>query len=110
VVEVLVRCGAFVDDLAGDGRTAAELAMRADHRPVVEYLVHAGAVDERGDTPLHEAALRGHREIVELLLARNASVSVKNSRGRTPLDEAVRRGHKEIVRLLTPKAAIVGQQ
>jgi ankyrin repeat protein len=62
------------------------------------------ASDSHGDTPLHNAALRGYKEVVEVLVAHGADVNAKNSRGRTPLDEAARRGHKDIVRLLTAKA------
>jgi ankyrin repeat protein len=66
------------------------------------------ASDNHGDTPLHNAALRGYKEVVEALVAHAADVNVKNSRGRTPLDEATRRGHKDIVRLLTAKAEGTG--
>jgi hypothetical protein len=39
----------------------------------------------RGDTPLHRAAaVNGSAEVVELLLAANAPVDVKNNQGRGP--------------------------
>ena len=38
----------------------------------------------RGDTPLHEAAANGQTAVVELLLAANAPVDVKNNSGRGP--------------------------
>jgi ankyrin repeat protein len=43
------------------------------------------AVDDNGDTALHGAAMRGANEIVQLLVDRGASLSVKNSMGWTPL-------------------------
>jgi ankyrin repeat protein len=49
---------------------------------------------------LRNAAIRGHKDVVELLLAHGADVKAVNSRGRTPLDEAWRRGHAEIVGML----------
>ena len=41
--------------------------------------------DDSGDTPLHWAALNGHKEVAELLLARKADVDAKNSNGRYSL-------------------------
>ena len=38
----------------------------------------------RGDTPLHDAAMNGNAAVVELLLAANAPVDVKNEDGRGP--------------------------
>ena len=38
----------------------------------------------RGDNPLHEAARNGKAEVVQLLLAANAPVDVKNEEGRGP--------------------------
>ena len=38
----------------------------------------------RGDTPLHRAAAEGKSEVVELLVAANAPVDVKNHKGRGP--------------------------
>ena len=56
-------------------------------------------------TSLHWAALEGHKEIVELLIAKGATVDVKKTDGWTPLHEATRKGHKEIVELLIAKGA-----
>ena len=38
----------------------------------------------RGDTPLHQAAAEGKTEVVELLVAANAPLDVKNQHGRGP--------------------------
>jgi ankyrin repeat protein len=53
-----------------------------------------------GDTALHSAAQRGHKEIVELLLANGADVNVTNRWGQTPLHYAVVFRHEEVVRAL----------
>jgi len=58
------------------------------------------AKDEDGVTPLHEAALWGHNEVAELLIANGADVNAKNDDGRTPLDSAIKDKHTEIAALL----------
>jgi ankyrin repeat protein len=56
-------------------------------------------------TPLHEAAMEGHREIVELLISKDADVNVKSADGTTPLHFAAR--HNGIAELLIDKGADV---
>jgi len=55
---------------------------------------------ERGNTPLHIAAFRGHLEAVRLLIARGANINIRNHLGCTPLYEASSGFSVEIVRLL----------
>jgi len=42
--------------------------------------------DEWGCTPLHEAALDGQKDAIELLIANGADVNTITKNGRTPLD------------------------
>jgi ankyrin repeat protein len=44
--------------------------------------------NEFGWTPLHYAALKGQKEIAELLIAKGADVNAVGDLGRTPLDLA----------------------
>ena len=53
----------------------------------VKQHIAAGA-DGIGRTPLHCAAYKGHKEIVELLIAEGADVNAKSRLGQTPLDWA----------------------
>ena len=46
-------------------------------------------MDESGHTPLYAAAIDGHREIAELLIAKGADVNAKDSIGMTALDWAL---------------------
>jgi len=46
------------------------------------------AKDDVGEPALHHAASQGHKEIVELLIAKGADVNAKTVSGRIPLDWA----------------------
>ncbi len=54
--------------------------------------------NDYGWTPLHWAASRGHKEIVELLIAKGANVNAKNKYGTTPLDMANDRETADLLR------------
>jgi ankyrin repeat protein len=49
---------------------------------------------------LHSAAAKGHKDLVELLLASNASIDVKDHRGVTPAGYAQSEGHQALAELL----------
>jgi len=58
-------------------------------------------------TPLHAAAIRNHKEIAQLLIAKGADVNAKNKYGGTPLHYAAT---KEIAELLIAKGANVNMR
>ena len=49
---------------------------------------------------MHLAVEEGHKQIVELLIAKGANVNIEDKAGRTPLDWATTWGLKEIADLL----------
>ncbi|MEE3171543.1 MAG: ankyrin repeat domain-containing protein, partial [Pseudomonadota bacterium] len=59
-----------------------------------------------GLTPLHYAAYWGHKEIVELLIAKNADINAKDEDGRTALDWA----HGETAELLRKHGGKTGEE
>jgi ankyrin repeat protein len=61
--------------------------------------------DERGNTPLIEAARDGHDDVVQALLVARADPNAKNDEGQTALSLAARGGHDEVIRLLRQAGA-----
>jgi ankyrin repeat protein len=58
------------------------------------------ATNERGSTPLLEAARYGHDDITRVLIAAGADVKAKDNDGKTALMLAVQGNHDEVVRVL----------
>jgi ankyrin repeat protein len=58
------------------------------------------ATNERGSTPLLEAARYGHDDICRVLIAAGADLKAKDKDGKTALMLAVQGDHDEVVRLL----------
>lgn len=86
------------------------LAIRAHQREVVSLLIERGAnvsmmSDDRGNTPLMEAAVRGDTETVERLLRHGADVNLQSKNGQTALMLAVGEGFTDAVRLLLENGA-----
>jgi len=55
---------------------------------------------EFGATALHWAALRGHAEVVRVLISYGADLTVTNKEGETPLRVATRANRSQVVELL----------
>jgi cytohesin len=99
VVELLLTNKANVNAANTNGDTPLLLAVQRESnrcrmaKLLLDYKadVNAKQKDNRGETPLHYAAMRGDKELAELLLARGANVNARDGRGFTPLQSAVPR-------------------
>jgi uncharacterized protein len=78
--------GAKEEDTVGRKKTAGQ-AIEAI-KVCLEAGVDINAVDGRGQTALHGAALQGDDEVVRFLAAHGAKLDIKDGRGFTPLDAA----------------------
>ena len=58
------------------------------------------ATNERGSTPLLEAARFGHEDICRVLIAAGADLKAKDKDGKTALMLAVQNDHDDVVRVL----------
>ncbi|MCB9898618.1 MAG: ankyrin repeat domain-containing protein [Planctomycetes bacterium] len=88
---------------------ALALAAQLGHADVVRLLLDAGEDPDRYNppgghahtTPLHQAALNGHRDVVELLVRRGARLDLRDTiYDGTPLDWARHAGRDEIAALM----------
>ena len=97
--------GGEIHDAASKGDLEKVKALLKDNPKVVFSL--ATNKDEEGSTPLHFAALKGHLDVVALLLASKADVNAKNNEGSTPLHYAAVHDHKDVAELLLASKADV---
>ena len=63
------------------------------------------ATDERGNTPLLEAARYGHEDICRPLIAAGADLKAKDKDGKSALMLAVQNNHDDVVRVLKQAGA-----
>lgn len=90
------------------GQTIHKHAIEGNIRAIKKLVNSKGmtcleAKDEGGCSPLHYAAIGGHKEVAEYLIENNASINSSDNEEYTPLHGAAIRGHREIIDLLTSK-------
>ena len=86
--------------------TIHQAAYQGNNEAVKRYLeagTDVSAKNKSGDresTPLHYAAVRGHKETAELLIAEGADMNANSDNGGTPLDWAIGKNRTEVADLL----------
>ena len=83
-----MKRNAEVNAVDKSGNTALHYACGHNWNPqVAKYLIEGGAEvnlkNSEKKTPLHKAAERGHTEVIEALLKRNAEVNAVDKSGNT---------------------------
>jgi ankyrin repeat protein len=130
-VKDFIAKGADVNSKANTGETALMRASYTGRKEVVQLLLAKGADVNAATTEniilaiqlttslrtgtatglspgthaLSFAAHEGHKEVVQLLLAKGADVNAKDKKGKTALMWASREGHKEALQALLAKGA-----
>jgi len=85
-------------------------AESGDVKKVGRQLVHGADVNAKsndGATPLHFAALSGHKNVAELLISKGADIDAREKHGGTPLYFAAVMGHMDVAELLIANGAKV---
>lgn len=121
VVEALLQ-HIHVDVRDQHGRTALSHAAEIGKLEIVEFLLEKGALvsarqysssnqhRHSGKSPIHWAAMKGHKHIVELLLRYGANPNARTTSGRTPIQEAAAASHNELVEFLVSKKVDINTQ
>ncbi len=111
--ELLQRHPGLASEQGTNGNTLLNLAVAIEKEdgPLVRSLLEAGAdpnlPNDRGWTPLHQAASVNHPPLVSLLLDAGAAVTVSaHGDGGTPLAAALFWGHQEAAAVLAEVAVV----
>lgn len=111
-VEMLLEKNADVDIADNEERTPIHMAAENGQTQCVKLLGEhtPGCVnyaEETGKSPLHLAAIKGHKFVCEALIEMGAEISGRDDINWTPLDYAALHGHRKVVTLLLDNDAPV---
>jgi len=100
--EILLRKGADVNMLDSSGDTVLHKAALGGNAAIINLLISQwGAAfdrpNQRGELPIHYAALRGDHETIALLASLKANLEVATPAGNRPLHIAASSGHARAV-------------
>ncbi|CAI5470684.1 unnamed protein product [Closterium sp. Yama58-4] len=111
IAETLLKSGASVDAVDGEGATPLLAAADSGFANCVQLLLEVGAQpdarDKVGVTPLIAAAYNGHEEALSALVRHGAGVDARSHGGVTPLIAAAEGRHARCIHLLVQAGADV---
>lgn len=104
-VDKFLTIGFSPDAADPSGSSLLVLAIRNGHEALAAGLVYRGAdvniaSEDRGNTPLMEAAIRGSFELAAALCAAGADLNMQSKAGQTALMLAIGEGHIDLARHL----------
>ncbi|XP_069687001.1 tyrosine-protein kinase Shark [Periplaneta americana] len=106
ILKKLIESGANINCRDTAGYTPLHYACQSNLPSTVRILVQIGFANiqvrnsDTGLVPLHEAASRGHKEVIRVLLSLNAPANPRTIANDTPADLAKRNGHHDCARML----------
>jgi ankyrin repeat protein len=84
-------------------------ARHGQERSAAESIAQGGELESKefryGESPLCQAAVNGHKDVVNVLLEAGAELEVKDSLGQTPLYLAAKKGHEAVISVLLEAGA-----
>lgn len=109
LINSLIAGGANLDLSDRQGNSTVIAALRAGWPQLAATLIDNTRLqsqpNSKGSRPLHVAATRGYREIVDALLARKVDINAVDARGDTALMLAIRGKHAGVAGLLLKRGA-----
>lgn len=91
---LMIKTGTNPNEFDANGIPLLTHACTYDQTEICKQLIYAGAIINAGDgaqSPLHAAAEKGAFECVNVLLAANADIRVRNNEGSIPLQTAIKK-------------------
>lgn len=111
-IEILLKYSAEIDCSDHEGKTPIHDAAKFRKFNCLKILIEAtpalvNSTDDRGRSPLHLAAINGHKRICHILIENGAETFCKDDVNWTPLDYAAQYGHSKVAKLLLDNDAPV---
>lgn len=103
VVEILLKRGLDINQEDRGGVTPLRFAIERGHAEIIDIFITLKALDvesDLGQKSLHLAASNGHKTVVDLLIAKGASIHTKDDEAGTLLHNAAIGGLLELSRRL----------
>jgi ankyrin repeat protein len=114
-VQTLLRHRADTNIADDNGNTPLIKAVKLGRVDIVKCLLATTSTEvnkqnNEKNTALHEAAFKGSKEVVDLLIAAHADVRKQNSQGKTPFHRAVSGNHLGVAKSLLDNGADINLQ